>query len=147
MDKVTIQNISSATVVISVPDLKLRKELIPGRTIRVDGETYEELTFDPGFNGLIDDHYIAISGIEEEADEVVEKENIFSFKEIEEILDKLDVTAFAKMIPAAKQAEKDTIVKMAVEKGITHPAFVKLIQQYCGVDVINAINREHQLKD
>ena len=61
------------------------------------------------------------------------------------MLDALDVSTFAKMIPTAAKAEKDTIVELAIKKGITHPAFVKLIQQYCDVDIIEAINKKHQI--
>lgn len=146
MDKITIKNISSATVVISAPELKFRRELIPGRSINISKEDYDELIFDPGINGLINDHYISITGAEDNVPEGV-SENVFEKSDLEKILDTQDVTAFAKMIPTAKQAEKDTIVQLAVEKGITHPAFVKLIKQYCDVDVINAINRKHQLED
>lgn len=144
-NKVVIKNISSATVVISVPELRFRRELIPGRSVSVSKEDYDELIFDPGINGLINDHYISITGAEENID--FKPNNVFEKTEIEKIIDKLDVTAFAKMIPTAKQAEKDTIVQLAIEKGVTHPAFVKLIKQYCDVDVINAINRKHQLEE
>lgn len=146
MNKVTIKNISSATVVISVPELKFRRELIPGRSINVSKEDYDELIFDPGLNGLINDHYISIVGADDSTSEN-KPENVFEKSDLDKILDKLDITTFAKMIPTAKQAEKDTIVQLAVEKGITHPAFVKLIKQYCDVDVISAINRKHQLED
>ena len=147
MDKVTIKNISSAIIIISVPDIKFRRELTPGRVVHVDRETYDELTFDTGFNSLVEDHYIYVSGVDAEEVAAEAPADVFDYSEIDNILTKQDVTAFAKMIPTAKQAEKDTIVKLAVEKGITHPAFVKLIQQYCHVDVISAINRKHQVEE
>ena len=144
-NKISIKNISSATIVISAPELKFRRELIPGRSISISKEDYDELMFDPGMTGLINDHYISITGVEEE--ETIKTSEVFEKTDLEKILDKQDVTAFAKMIPTAKQAEKDTIVQLAVEKGITHPAFVKLIKQYCDVDVISAINRKHQMEE
>ena len=55
-----------------------------------------------------------------------------------------DVTAFAKFIPNAAPAEKDTIVSLAVDKKITHSGFVGLIKKYCGRDVIELINMRHQ---
>lgn len=145
MDKITIKNISTATVVISVPDLKLRRELIPGRAFSVSKEDYDEMSFDPGFNGLINDHYIAVNGLDEDA--IIETHAVYDFGAIGQMLDALDVTAFAKFIPTAAQAERDTVVNLAINKGITHPAFVKLIKQYCDVDVIAAINRKHQVEE
>lgn len=144
MDQVSIKNVSSATVVLSVPELKFRRELVPGRTIYVSKEDYKELSFDPGIIGLIDDHYIVVSTEEEEK---VETKPVYEASKIAEILDKLDTTAFAKFLPGAAPAEKDTVVKLAVEKGITHPAFVQLIKKYCDVDIIAAINRQHQLEE
>ena len=46
MDQVSIKNVSSATVVLSVPELKFRRELVPGRTIFVSKEDYKELSED-----------------------------------------------------------------------------------------------------
>ena len=148
MDKVTLKNISSARVIISLPDSRfLRRDLMPGRSVAVEREEYDELMNDPGFDGLLKDHYIRVSGLEEEDIVATSAENTaLDVSEISKMLDSLDVTAFAKFIPHAAQAEKDTVVKLAVEKNIVHPAFVKLIQQYCDVDIMNAINVQHQLQ-
>ncbi len=147
MDKVIIKNISSATVVLSFPDTHIiRRELIPGRSISIPREEYEEMSYDAGFNGLIEAHYLSVSNLGEE-DAPVTAAPIYDVKAIADMLDTLNVTAFAKMIPTAAQAEKETIVELAINKGITHPAFVALIKQYCDVDIIEAINRKHQVED
>ena len=147
MDKVTFTNISSATIVMSVPELKFRRELIPGRSVNVSRDDYDELMFDTGINGLINDHYISVSGLEENEEAEVQANPIYTRNDLAGIIDRLDITTFAKMIPTAAQAEKDTIVQLAIDRGITHPAFVKLIKQYCDVDVIDAINKKHQLEE
>ena len=147
MEKIVIKNISSATIVLVKPELRFRRELVPGRSISITQEEYDELTFDAGFNSLVEDHYISVIGAEEEAKPIMATTPVFEKSDIEKILDKLDITAFAKMIPTAAKAEKETIAELAINKGITHPAFVKLIQQYCDVDVIEAINRKHQVED
>jgi hypothetical protein len=63
------------------------------------------------------------------------------------MFDKNDITGFAKFIPNATESEKDSVVKIAVDKGITSPAFVALIKKYCDVDIINAINMKHQAEE
>lgn len=63
------------------------------------------------------------------------------------MLETLNITAFARFIPTATTAEKETVVKLAVEKGITNNAFVTLIQKYCNIDIINAINMKHQAEE
>lgn len=145
-NKVTVTNISSATIVINSPELRIRRELIPGRTIAFSHEDFEQLMFDPGFESLIKDHYLAVNGLEEENAPVVDYEKAFSSSEIERMLDNLDITSFARFIPTAREAERDTVVKLAIEKGITNTAFVTLIKKYCDVDIISAINMKHQVE-
>ena len=145
-NKVTVTNISSATIVINSPELRIRRELIPGRTIAFSHEDFEQLMFDPGFESLIKDHYLAVNGLEEENAPVVDDEKAFSSSEIERMLDNLDITSFARFIPTAREAERDTVVKLAIEKGITNTAFVTLIKKYCDVDIISAINMKHQVE-
>ena len=146
MDTITVKNISSSLVSLYAPTVKLNRELIPGRTITLSQEEYDELTFDPGFLDLVNGHYLKIDGVEEEKQvEIVE--NIFEAKEIENMLVKGDVTAFAKFIPSATDAEKDSAVTLAVEHKVTNAGIVALIKKYCGVDIINAINVKHEAEE
>ena len=88
-------------------------------------------------------HYLKVEGLQE--DEKVEVESLtYSKADISKMLDDLDITAFAKFIPTAAPAEKETAVDLAVEKKITHSAIVQLIKKYCGRDVIDLINMRHQ---
>lgn len=146
MDKITIKNISYATVSIHVPDIKFTRTLAPNRAINVDKEIYDELTFDSGFNTLVRNHYISVTGIEDnEAVEIVE--NVYDTAAIAEMLDSKNITAFANFIPTAAPAEKEAAVQLAVEKGVTHPGFVELIKKYCDRDVIALINMKHQAEE
>lgn len=143
---ITIKNISSATVVIALPDLHFRRELVPGREVPIKQEEYEAMVFDPGVATMIHDHFIVVNGVE---DQTLEKEasNVFDTNAIRTMLEKQDITAFAKFIPTAAPAEKDTVAKLAVELGITNSGFAALIKKYCDVDIINAISVKHQLEE
>lgn len=147
MEKITIKNVSSATIILSFEDLKFRRELVPGRGITLDRDTYEEMTFDPGFNSLIDEHYIKIEGLDDDEQVAELSSPVFDRAKIAAILDKQDITAFAKLIPTAAPAEKETIVQLAVEKKITNSAIVSLIKKYCDVDIISAIHMQHQAEE
>ena len=140
---IKVKNISSAFVVLTLPDLRFRRELMPGREIPVSEEEYETMMFDPGINILVQNHFISFSGVEEEKQVVVEESSTYDVKAIKEMLEKQDITAFAKFIPNAAPAEKDTVVQLAVDMGITNGGFVTLIKKYCDVDVISAINTKH----
>lgn len=142
MGKITIKNVSTANVILSIPEIAFRRELSPGREIGITEQEYNDIMFDPGVTTLVRDHYIQINGVEEDQ-QVEEIGQVFDKDVISKMLDKQDITAFAKFIPNAQPAEKDTIIKLAVEKGITNSAFTALINKYCGVDIIKAINTKH----
>lgn len=142
MSEITIKNISTTTVVLALPDMHFRREIVPGRTIPISKEVYDALIFDPGTNNLVNDHYIVFNGIAEE-EQPAAPTPVVESAAIAEMLDKQDVTAFAKFIPNAAQAEREAVVQLAVAKGITTPAFVSLIKKYCDVDIIQSINLKH----
>lgn len=138
MGKITLKNISTATVNI-VSD-RFRRELVPGRVVPINQSIYEDLMFDPGFNNLVKGHYIKVDGVSEEEAVVAPEEKVFDVATIEKMFDSKDYAGFAKFMPNATMAEKDTVVKLAVDKGITDNAFTALIKKYCNVDVISAFD-------
>ena len=146
MNNITIKNVSTATVYLFVPSIKFNRELVPGRVVPVTQEEYDELTFDPGFMSLLNSHYITVNGVEEDKQVEVIKD-VYEADQIAQMLDKLDVTAFAKFIPKATDAEKESVINLAVEKGITQQTFVALIKKYCDVDIIKAINMKHEAEE
>ena len=143
---ITIKNVSTNLVSLYLPNIRFNRELMPGREIPVTSEEYEEMTFDTGFMSLVNGHYLKVMGIEEEQQvEVVE--NVFEASEIEKMLVNGDVTKFAKFIPNATEAEKESAVTLAVEHKITNAGIVALIKKYCGIDVISAIAAKHDAEE
>ena len=145
MGKITLKNISTATVNI-VSD-KFRRELVPGRTVPISQSIYEDLMFDPGFNNLVSGHYIRIDGVEDDNAVVINESPIFDVEVVKEMFEKKDYSKFAKFLRNATMAEKDTVVKLAVDNGITDGGFTALIKKYCGVDVISALNIKRQAEE
>ena len=116
---------------------------MPGQSFNIEREVYDEFVLDQGVEAMIKEHYIAISGLEDD-ETPINDTPIVSAVDIGKMLDDLDITAFASFIPNAAPAEKDAVVDLAVEKKITHAGFVSLIKKYCGRDVISLINMRHQ---
>ena len=143
---IKIKNVSTSLVSLYVPSIKLNRELTPGRTIPITQEEYEELTFDPGFMALVNGHYLVIEGITEEQ-QVADVGPVFDASHIQKMLLENNVTAFAKFIPHATEAEKEIAVTLAVEHKITNAGIVALIKRYCDVDIINAINMKHEAEE
>lgn len=141
-NKITIKNISSATVYV-VSDT-FRRDLAPGREVPITKAIYDDLMFDPGFNNLLSAHFIKVNGIAEEEAVSASYGNAYSVEDIAKMLDEKDYVSFAKFIPNATLAEKDSVVELAINKGITDNGFTALINKYCGIDIISAINQKHQ---
>ena len=144
---ITIKNVSSSDVSIWLPGVNFSRTFTPGRKVAITQEVYDEMQNDPGVLALIRGHYIKVEGLEEEAMVEEQISPVFDVDQISAFFDKNDVTGFARFIPNATSAEKETVVKLAVDKGITSPAFTMLIKKYCDVDVINAINMKHQAEE
>lgn len=143
---ITLRNASTSTVSLFVPAIKMNRELIPGRRVPITQEEYEELTFDPGFMALVRGHYIVIEGVEKEQ-AVEEVGQVFDQREIERMLLTNDITGFAKFIPHATAAEKESVVTLAIQHKITNNAIVALIKKYCDVDIISAISVAHEAEE
>lgn len=146
MSNIKLKNVSTAKIVLSIPSIRFSRTLAPGRVIPLTEEEYQEFTFDSGCMNLLNGHYVKLFGIEKDQ-EVIDVGRVYEKEDIEQMLETLNITAFAKFIPTATTAEKETVVKLAVEKGITNNAFVTLIQKYCNIDIINAINMKHQAEE
>ena len=115
MGKITIKNVSTANVILSIPEIAFRRELSPGREIGITEQEYNDIMFDPGVTTLVRDHYIQINGVEEDQ-QVEEVGQVFDKDVISKMLDKQDITAFAKFIPNAQPAEKDRLQKQGGAK-------------------------------
>ena len=148
MAKITLKNISSATVVIGSTNGSIRsRSLAPNRVITLTREEYEDLMYEPGIQNMLRGGYIKIDGVDEDRAVIETPTNVKEKDEIIKILEAKDITAFAKYIQVAPSAARDTIVKYVVDNNITDSAFTALIQKYCGVDVIQAIAIKHQAEE
>lgn len=143
---IKIKNVSTSRISLFAPSVRLNRMLDPGRVIPLSQEEYEELTFDPGFMALVNGHYLKVEGVEEDRQvEVIN--NVVEASAIEKMLMENDVTKFAKFIPNATEAERESAVTLAVEHKITNAGIVALIKKYCDVDVINAIAMKHDAEE
>ena len=146
MSNITVKNISSATVVLTFPELRFNRSLAPGRVVPITKEVYDEIMFDTGVQNLIRAGYLRIEGVDEE-EQVISNSDALDKKTIEEMISSKNITAFAKFIPNATMAEKETVVQYVVNNNITDNAFSALIKKYCDVDVVSAISIKHQAEE
>lgn len=148
MSKITLKNISSATVVVGSQNSTIRtRSLLPGRIISLTPTEYEDLIAEPGIQNMLRGGYIKIDGVAEERAAFETPLNIMEKDEIIQMLKDKNITAFAKYIQVAPSAARDTIVKYMVDNNITDNAFTALVKKYCDIDVIQAITVKHQAEE
>lgn len=146
MSKITIKNVSTATVRLFDPETRFNRDFAPGRVIPITHEQYENFSYDPGFMNILRAGFIKVSGLEE--DDIVEEVKESEGKDvIIKMLQDRDIVKFSKFLPTATLADKDSVVEVARQLKITDSAFTALIKKYCGVDIIKAIDIEHQANE
>jgi hypothetical protein len=118
---------------------------MPGREVALTKEVYDELSFDTGFQTLVQVGSLRVSGAETEDSEViVSDKTVLSREEIKEIFEKKDYSKFAKEIKDASPATKESVAAVAVEMRVVDNGFVSLINKYCNMDLLSAIANQSE---
>lgn len=142
---IKVKNVGSSTVIILCTDLRFRRKLMPGREVALTKEVYDELSFDTGFQTLVQVGSLRVSGAETEDSEViVSDKTVLSREEIKEIFEKKDYSKFAKEIKDASPATKESVAAVAVEMRVVDNGFVTLINKYCNMDLLSAIANQSE---
>lgn len=142
---IKVKNVGSSTVIILCTDLRFRRKLMPGREVALTKEVYDELSFDTGFQTLVQVGSLRVSGAETEDSEViVSDKTVLSREEIKEIFEKKDYSKFAKEIKDASPATKESVAAVAVEMRVVDNGFVSLINKYCNMDLLSAIANQSE---
>ena len=137
---IKVKNIGTSTIVLLCTDLRFRRKLMPGREVVLTKEIYDELSFDTGFQTLVQVGSLRVTGAEEAGSEVIVSERTaLSVEEIKEIFETKNYAKFAEKIKDASPATKESITAVAVEMRIADNGFVTLINKYCNTDLLSAI--------
>lgn len=145
---IKIKNISSYTLYVIAPDFKFHRKLMPNREVGVSQEIYDELTFDNGFEKLVRNGSLKVTGVDETVSEVINVPfETLSPAEIKKIYEDKDYAKFTKVIQKASPATKESMVSVAVDMRISDSAFVTLIKKYCDVNIIEAISVQVQAEE
>lgn len=142
---IQVKNISSSKVTLICTPFKFRRPMLPYREIPVAKDVYDELTFDPGFQSLVQNGVLKVTITGEEKQDTVPVESsktVATKEEIEAIFTKKDYSKFAKIVANAAQGTKELIVSVAVANKIVDDGFVSLIKKYCGTDILTAISAQ-----
>lgn len=149
---VKVTNLSSARVTYNLPNLSVVRMFLPGVTIEIPFDEIRQSLYEYGIRSMYSDGTLYVAD-EKAAVElglrvgqgIVEADPVTP----QEILTKLKTSgsvALRKFFESASAVTKETAGKLAVENRIVDPAKVKVIEEFTGVNVINALQRQEEMK-
>lgn len=146
MSKIKIKNISGFKVSIYLPNVHFSRELTPGQETTISEDVFEDFSFDEGCRNFLRNGFIQIITDEEEMKErLVPVEKVTAAEvDIDDLLLNQPIAKLSQTLKTASIAFKDSLAKRAVELSIADEPHCNIIKNYTGVDVIKAINLNHE---
>lgn len=149
--KVQIKNLSSGRVYYSIPNLNVKRRILPQMTIELPFAEVQQGLYEYGIRVMFTDGILAVVGDQDAIDLGLKAgqgvvENVVVTDE--EIIKKLrgpnaQLTEFLRQ---ASVTVKENAGRLAVEKRIVEPNRVKIIEEFTGVNVLAALKRQSDLE-
>ena len=149
--KVQIKNLSSGRVYYSIPNLNVKRKILPQMTIELPFAEVQQGLYEYGIRVMFTDGILAVVGDQDAIDlglkagqGIVENVAVTD----EEIIKKLrgPSTKLAEFLRQASVTVKENAGRLAVEKRIVEPNRVKIIEELTGVNVLAALKRQSDLE-
>ena len=148
--KVTIKNLSGGRVYYTIPNLNIKRKIQPQMAIELPFADVQQGLYEDGIRTMFADGILGVVNEKDAIDlglkvgqGVVENDSVSD----DEIIKKLLGTnlELAKFLREASVTVKENAGRLAVEKRIVEANKVKTIEQHTGVNVLNALKREHDI--
>lgn len=149
--KVQIKNLSSGRVYYSIPNLNVKRRILPQMTIELPFAEVQQGLYEYGIRVMFTDGILAVVGDQDAIDlglkagqGIVENVAVTD----EEIIKKLrgPSAQLAEFLRQASVTVKENTGRLAVEKRIVEPNRVKIIEEFTGVNVLAALKRQSDLE-
>lgn len=154
--KVTVKNMSSATVSINIPNLNFTREL-KGENAKtnIPFDTLYEGLSDPGIMVLFDEGFLYIEdkqdridlGLEFEDESEPQGAKVMDSKSILEILERNEPMEIRTTLENLALEQRKKFAQVAIQNKIYNPGLAKFIMDYTGIDLLEAIQQFKELED
>lgn len=146
MGKTKIKNISRYNVNIFLPNVHFSRELRPGQETTVTEDVFEDFSFDEGCRNFIRHGFLQVITEDEAVSErvVTAEQTTAAEIDIDDLLLHQPIANLSQVLKNASIAFLDSIAARAIELSIADEAHCNIIKKYTGVDVIKAINLNHE---
>lgn len=148
MEKVRIKNISNYKLLITLPNARYRRDLLPGQTTPpLSEDVFEEFNYDPGCRSWVRNGFLAVLTESEELREQMVAAPKNAEVDVVKIMTEGTVVELSKLLKDSTQVIQDKVVDTAIKHNITDAARCALIKTYCGVDVLAAIANQRAMNE
>lgn len=138
--KINVKNRSAGNVVYTVPDLKVRRDFLPGEVKKVDEDELTQLSYSQGGRLLITQYLqILDEPARKEINGPVEPEYNFSDEDVKKLILKGSLDSFLDALDFAPIGVIDLIKKYAVSLPMSDIRKMDALKEKTGFDVMSAI--------
>ena len=138
--KINVKNRSAGNVVYTVPDLKVRRDFLPGETKRIDEDELTQLSYSQGGRILITQYLqILDEPARKEINGPVEPEYNFSDEDVKKLILTGSLDSFLDALDFAPIGVIDLIKKYAVSLPMSDIRKMDALKEKTGFDVMSAI--------
>lgn len=143
--KISVKNRSAGSVVYSVPDMKIRRDFLPGEVKVIDSDELRQLSYRQG-GRLIIAEYLQIldAPTREEINGPVEPEYNFGDEEVKQLILNGSLDSFLDALDFAPVGVIDMIKKYAVELPMADMNKMAAMKEKLGFDVRTAIDTQRE---
>lgn len=155
MSKMKIRNTVNHSVILVVDDLRLRREILPGQTINIDSDKFEEAMTYPGVKNLFRYGFLRAENITEEVQEAMEdaglsEDEIHGYLSMDELVKAFEEEPVDKVkeLLANCPAERFDFVLEAMDK-VKNLEFakVKAVRDLLGLNYVEYKSRKDKLAE
>lgn len=154
MGKIKIRNIIDHSIVISEPDIRLRREILPNQTILIEEELLDEAMNFIGIANMFRRGYLRIENdLSESCSDtfdnlgisVDENKDFLSLDELKEVMENGSNLDLKKAIEKNTQERMSTIMAAAIASNGLSGSKIDLIEKYTGQNVLKLKDEQRQL--
>lgn len=136
MDMVKVKNRSSSTVVYSIPEDGIRREITPGETREIAVSELEHLTYRPGGKALLQDYLqVEDQAVVDKIALKTEPEYWMSIEDIKKLLISGSLPEFLDCLDFAPQGVIDAVKELAIKLPLNDSAKREALREKTGYDV------------
>lgn len=156
MSKVKVKNLLNHDVVISVPEMRFRREIRPNQVVTIDSEKLDEAMSYVGVENLFRYGYLRVdSDIEDIGTEVFEdlgidleeNHNLVSVEELVKIIENGTDAELREILDTSPKERDEVIIAAALKvDGLTYSK-MNMINKHTGKNIINLRKQQQDLAE